>query len=380
MEAESTTAALPARNEKPVDKNFGREKRDRAPQRLEAYGYADMKANSVGRPFDGTKNNGARGKVGRLEQTLITKEEDSVHDSSTAPPIVFDRMSEMNRASSARAATGGIVGGPVAQARASAPAEAKGNSPHAPPPPSATAAASPSAASTAGTLGKLSSAAPSEERQNGRSGQVSGEVAAASEANEAAFGDQSAGARLNGQEPGKKKLADENVPVTAPARARRVLPRDDKQAVAQSLASSPSAASSNFSVEAKDQSDALIAGTAKLATASPTPMQWRIRGGKLQQSNDEGKTWREVNIPSPVSLRAFWSLGSSVWAGGTQGSLFRVTDDGKKSVQIPIKTGEGEVSQTVVAVTFSDELHGIITLENGQILQTADGGKTWERH
>ena len=214
------------------------------------------------------------------------------------------------------------------------------------------------------------------ETQPATLGKLSPAVAAAGQTADA---DQANEAQLAKEEPGKKKVADENLPM-ATASARRPLPRDDKSAVAQSLSASAPTSSTNFTFEAKDQAEVLTTSREKLATASPTPMQWRIRSGKLQQSKDSGKTWQQVLMPINVTLRAFWALGNSVWAAGTSGSLFHFSDGGKNSVRVPIKTDEGEISQTVVSVSFSDELHGIITLENGQILQTSDGGKTWQRH
>jgi hypothetical protein len=184
---------------------------------------------------------------------------------------------------------------------------------------------------------------------------------------------------LDEQEPSKKKTAPEETPPAAaqPGSRQPVLARDDKNAVAQSLSGTPAA---NFEFEAKDQGEGLTISKEKLATAGPTPMKWRIRAGKLQQSTDDGETWQEVNLEPGVNLHSFWVQGASVWAGGTGGSLFHVSEQGKNAVRIPIKiSGGSDVSQTVVTVTFSDELHGIITLENGQILRTADGGKTWER-
>lgn len=310
-------------------------------------GYASFQSNSMGgRGIGDGARSGARAKSsGATNESAPAREENSYRANAPAAPVVaVDHIDSFSAAPPPppppNSASGGIVGG------------------------------------TAG--GIVGGPSANRERQVGSIGKLSPGVAATSVAAEA---DQASEARLAKQEPGKKKVADETLPMaTTAASARRPLPRDDKSAVAQSLARSTPTSASNFQVEAKDQSEVLTYSADKLATASATPMQWRIRGGKLQHSTDNGKTWQEVNLPTEASLRAFWSLGNNVWAGGTQGSLFHVTDAGKNSVQIPIKMDDGNVSQTVVAITFSDEMHGIITLENGQILQTADGGKTWERH
>ena len=181
---------------------------------------------------------------------------------------------------------------------------------------------------------------------------------------------------LRDQEPGKKKTAPEAAPVVTGSVAPVMRSeKHDKSAKPQSL----NARSQAYDFESKDQAAGLTVGKENLAPAAPTPMQWRIRGGKLQQSIDEGKTWQEIPVSPGITLHAFWTQGPSVWASGSGGSLFHITEAGKRSVRIPIKLGEDDVSQTVVAVTFADELHGHVMLENGQVLQTSDGGKTWQR-
>jgi type II secretory pathway component PulJ len=181
---------------------------------------------------------------------------------------------------------------------------------------------------------------------------------------------------LRDQEPGKKKTAPEAAPVVTASVAPVMQPeKRDKAAKPQSL----NARSQAYNFETKDQAAGLTVGKENLAPALPTPTQWRIRGGKLQQSIDEGKTWQEIPVSPGITLHAFWTQGPSVWAGGSGGSLFHITEAGKRSVRIPIKLGDDDVSQTVVAVTFADEQHGHVMLENGQVLQTSDGGKTWQR-
>jgi hypothetical protein len=348
MEVESATAALPA-NEKPADKESGRAKRrqaEPAERAFQAYGYADMKANSVGRPF-----NGARETIGRLKRAPARTEADS-----------FSRSPNSN-------ANEAVDFGGTAQIR-----------PAAPPAPSSNRGLA-QGGTTGGAMAGSSGAATLQTRENSTLAKVAPGVVAGNAAEESFSGDQVSGARLAEQEPSKKKVADETLPMATQAAASRPLARNDRTAVAQSLARS-SSTSVNFeapSLEAKDQPETPAATAEAVATASTAPMQWRIRSGTLQHSNDSGKTWQQVMMPINVTLRAFWALGNSVWAAGTSGALFHFSDGGKNSVRVPIKTDEGEISETVVSVSFSDETHGIITLENGQILETDDGGKTWKR-
>lgn len=173
----------------------------------------------------------------------------------------------------------------------------------------------------------------------------------------------------------RKKSIDEVAPKAAGQRsAASALTREDKVLAAQTQVTTSSEDSSS---QGRDNQVALTSGA--LAAASPVAVRWRIHEGKLQRSSDEGKTWQEVDLEPGVNLHSFWIQGGTVWAGGTGGSLFHLTSQGKNAVRVPIKVSGGDVSQTVVTISFSDEQNGTIKLENGQILRTADGGKTWQR-
>jgi hypothetical protein len=180
---------------------------------------------------------------------------------------------------------------------------------------------------------------------------------------------------LRKQEPGRKKVAPEEEAMPAASAAAPQAPKQDSKAM---KAQPTQVRSEAFSVGYKDRADAYRANQ-DLGTAGTSAIQWRIRGGKLQRSSDAGKTWQEMAIAPGITLHAFWTEADNVWAGGTSGALFHITEQGKRSDRIPIKVGDREITETVVAVTFTDQLHGTIMLEGGQILQTADSGRTWQR-
>lgn len=309
---------------------------------------------------------------------------EGVYDGLTGKSAIVGnhRFDYFSAAAKSRVASAGTAGGPVARG-------VGGSAPLAPSVPPTVIAGNGNS-----TIGRSQGSALEGEKSDGQRGQLADRLVAQASAPAANAAAESATAGagdakgeldrawLRNQEPGKKKTAAEAVPAgAAPAASAPVTGSTLARARENPSAAAESYRASTANFETKDQAETLTLNKEKLATATPAaPMQWRIRGGKLQQSSDAGKTWQEINVAPGISLHAFWSLGSNVWAGGTGGSLFHITDAGKNQVRIPIKLGEGDVSQTVVAVTFSDELHGIIMLENGQILQTTDGGKSWERH
>ena len=275
--------------------------------------------------------------------------------SPTAPAAAFDRLSSFGASEKSASGSQNSVAA-ASPATSAANAAGASNEKHE------------TQAAGVGSVGKLMRVAP------GVTAQSSAEIAHADAGTQVTNkGNEADASGMRGQEPSKKKTAPETTPAVAAA-----LP-SPPQARAQKAPASPTLrVQSEGYFQTKDQLETL--NQEKLATASSEPaMQWRIRAGRLQQSNDTGKTWQELNVAPGVKLHAFWTQGSSVWAGGTAGSLFHVTDAGKQAVRIPIRVAEGEVAETVVAVTFTDELNGTIMLESNLVLQTTDGGKTWER-
>src|SRR5262249_51363594 len=121
--AKRTAGTVAAMVGKSDNKKPAAEKPSRSETRERAFapqvGYAGFHQNSIGRPFDGAEQYGARGTLGRLEQQPATKEEDSDRASFAAPGTSFDRLSQMSPVAppaSAAAARpqAGTLGGPLA--------------------------------------------------------------------------------------------------------------------------------------------------------------------------------------------------------------------------------------------------------------------------
>lgn len=106
-------------------------------------------------------------------------------------------------------------------------------------------------------------------------------------------------------------------------------------------------------------------------------IRWMIAGpGIVYQSFDEGQRWQSVDIREGVLFSAVTSLGHIVWAGGPSGLLFRSEDDGIHWKQI---IPSAELTGNIDSIRFQDVRHGAITISDGTVWETFDGGDTWRK-
>jgi photosystem II stability/assembly factor-like uncharacterized protein len=98
--------------------------------------------------------------------------------------------------------------------------------------------------------------------------------------------------------------------------------------------------------------------------------------GHVLLSDDEGRTWRQVIVPTRAMLTAV-SFGDAQhgWAVGHDGAVLVTTDAGESwKLQF---AGAG-VDVIFLDVFFSDAVHGLLAGAYGKCLLTTDGGQTWE--
>ena len=128
------------------------------------------------------------------------------------------------------------------------------------------------------------------------------------------------------------------------------------------------------------------------------------------RTSDAGRTWQSMpSVAFPVGGLWFASADSG-WATDPQGRVWHSTDGGGSwSVQYPSSTGRGvcmtsvqdgwvacddgllhttdggqnweerAVAESLVAVHFAGERHGVAVGRDGAILRTTDAGETWSR-
>jgi photosystem II stability/assembly factor-like uncharacterized protein len=124
-----------------------------------------------------------------------------------------------------------------------------------------------------------------------------------------------------------------------------------------------------------------LGGELKSAVAQPAAL-WTISpGGKVQRSDDGGKTWEEVRVDEGVTFRVIQAVGRDVWAGGSGGALYHSSDDGVIWTRVNLSSDGSPTTETIVAIISStrDLEHITVRTVSGQQWTTEDGGQHWQR-
>ena len=113
---------------------------------------------------------------------------------------------------------------------------------------------------------------------------------------------------------------------------------------------------------------------------APVAALWSIStSGKLQRSQDSGRTWEEVRVDDAVTFRAVLAMGRDVWAGGS--ALYHSSDGGAMWKRVNLSSGESPTTETIVSITSGsrDLQHITVRTESGEQWTTEDGGQHWQR-
>ncbi|MFP4471126.1 MAG: YCF48-related protein [Bacteroidales bacterium] len=95
--------------------------------------------------------------------------------------------------------------------------------------------------------------------------------------------------------------------------------------------------------------------------------------GTLLRSENGGSDWELVSTPLKVDLYDLFFLdGNHGWAAGDSGSIVKYLNGNWQLV----RTGYSDILR---AVAFGDQLNGVACGTNGLILTTSDGGDNWEK-
>jgi hypothetical protein len=147
-----------------------------------------------------------------------------------------------------------------------------------------------------------------------------------------------------------------------------------------STASAPRAtASIRVGSRLAEPSRMAFTGNLKRAVA-PLAALWSIStSGKVQRSQDSGRTWEEVAVDDAVTFRAIHAMGRDVWAGGSGGALYHSSDGGAMWKRVYLSSGES--AETIVGITSGsrDLQHIAVRTVSGEQWNTEDGGQHWQR-
>jgi photosystem II stability/assembly factor-like uncharacterized protein len=109
---------------------------------------------------------------------------------------------------------------------------------------------------------------------------------------------------------------------------------------------------------------------------------WSIStSGKVQRSQDSGRTWEEVRVDDAVTFRAVHAMARDVWAGGSGGVLYHSSDGGAMWKRVNLSSGESPTKETIVGITSGsrDLQHITVRTISGEQWTTEDGGQHWQR-
>ncbi|HUO15434.1 MAG TPA: YCF48-related protein [Verrucomicrobiae bacterium] len=191
-------------------------------------------------------------------------------------------------------------------------------------------------------------------------------------------------------------------------------PAQSEQAAEQPAENQLVASANDFSDRVGKSKDATSADEAAssapdfsqlVASASGIMPRWGINStGSLQQSFDQGATWRDVDItasavpvggplgaPSPVPLaaphapqpvrpnfRVVAASGPDVWAGGTAGVLYHSSDNGDHWSRIDVSNSQAALTGDIVSLEVLHPTVKLIT-STSELWTSSDNGQTWQK-
>ena len=108
---------------------------------------------------------------------------------------------------------------------------------------------------------------------------------------------------------------------------------------------------------------------------APAKTRWRISKDGHVEHTVGPSTWERVMAAEPVTFRVVATVGSSVWAGGSDGALFHSTDGGKHWDRTVLAGEQGAIT----SIHFNTAQQGSLTSDSGSTWTTIDGGQTWSK-
>lgn len=191
-------------------------------------------------------------------------------------------------------------------------------------------------------------------------------------------------AQLRGS-PDEFKKSGEAIPVIVPPVEPQPVPPNPAVASAPSSNVVPATAPNNLmaprSMLSADRSAASVRMFQKASHRNRTTV-WSLegspRGGTLQKSDDNGRTWRTVPVDEAARFYALSATGSNIWVGGADGKLFHSADGGLHWTAISVADEETTLADTIIGIDIGGESITLRT-NSGATWTTDDGGAHWRR-
>ena len=101
--------------------------------------------------------------------------------------------------------------------------------------------------------------------------------------------------------------------------------------------------------------------------------------GTLLSTDDGGATWTGAATGLTVPLDRISVINADSLVIGGECSLRRSDDGGRTFIRLPWTATDLRCASTLAAFDFPSDQAGYVVLEDGSVLSTADGGRTWSR-
>src|SRR3954468_22803324 len=101
--------------------------------------------------------------------------------------------------------------------------------------------------------------------------------------------------------------------------------------------------------------------------------------GTLGRTGDGGLTRQGIRAGSTVDLRRIRMIAPDVVVVGGGCAVRRTDNGGETFRRLPWTASDTRCSSPVASFAFPSSTTGYLALENGNVLRTLDGGRTWRR-
>lgn len=99
--------------------------------------------------------------------------------------------------------------------------------------------------------------------------------------------------------------------------------------------------------------------------------------GSLRRTLDGGVTWDVLDVGQNVMFHAVALSGTTVWAAGANGALYRSPDAAEHWQSVSVRYGGVPLTADIKHIQFNDPQHGSFQTSDGHVWITVDGGNKW---
>lgn len=105
--------------------------------------------------------------------------------------------------------------------------------------------------------------------------------------------------------------------------------------------------------------------------------EWRIGSDGHVEHRNGSDGWTRVLNTEATTFHVVSVVGRDVWAGGEGGALFHSSDNGQHWKRVPLVSGSGNETGTIISINFENSRRGTAEADDGSTWSTTDSGISW---